>query len=183
LRIDEAYVPDMNQRLMMYRQVAGARTDEELDRMLDELRDRYGPLPEAVVHLEQYGRIRILADRLGVESVDREGQTVVIKFKPAPTLNLDHLVRVVGRRGDTVLAPPAAVKLDLKASAATTPARAGRQRPETGPSWWTARAATGEVTAGFSKEALLRPPKEDPDGPQGVFTKVRSLLAELAGIQ
>src|SRR5205807_6519379 len=30
LRIDDSYVPDMNQRLMIYRKVAGARTDAEL---------------------------------------------------------------------------------------------------------------------------------------------------------
>src|SRR5437016_10337717 len=80
LRIDDSYVPDMNQRLMLYRKVADARTDAELDQILTELRDRYGPLPEAVEHLEEYGRIRIMADRLGVESIDREGQTVVIKI-------------------------------------------------------------------------------------------------------
>src|SRR5262245_62723515 len=82
LRIDDSYVPDMNQRLMIYRKVAAARSDTELDEILSELRDRYGPLPETVRHLEQYGRIRILADRLGVESIDREGQTVVIKVRP-----------------------------------------------------------------------------------------------------
>src|SRR5439155_6603885 len=85
LRIDEAYVPDMNQRLMIYRKVAAARSDEELDRILSELRDRYGPLPEAAEHLAQYGRIRILADRLGVETIDREGQSVLIKLRPDAT--------------------------------------------------------------------------------------------------
>ena len=34
LKIDESYVPDMNQRLMIYRKVADARTDGELDRVL-----------------------------------------------------------------------------------------------------------------------------------------------------
>ena len=77
LKIDPSYVPDMNQRLMIYRKIADARSDDELDQILSELRDRYGPLPETVEHLEQYGRIRIMADRLGVESIDREGQTVV----------------------------------------------------------------------------------------------------------
>ena len=79
LKIDAAYVPDMNQRLMIYRRVADARTDGELDSILKELRDRFGPSPETVEHLEQYGRIRILADRLGVEAIDREGQTVLIR--------------------------------------------------------------------------------------------------------
>ena len=58
-----------------------------------------------------------------------------------------------------------------------------RARQGSGASWWTARATAGEVTAGFTKEEILKPPKEDPSAPGGVFTKVRGLLAELAGIQ
>src|SRR5438105_3233778 len=45
LRIDESYIPDTNQRLMLYRKVASARRDEEIDRILEEAADRYGPLP------------------------------------------------------------------------------------------------------------------------------------------
>jgi transcription-repair coupling factor (superfamily II helicase) len=194
-------VPEMNQRLMIYRKIADARSDHELDQVLLELRDRYGPLPETVEHLEQYGRIRIAADRLGVESIDREGQTAAIKFRPdsqGRRLNVERLLRVVGSRSDTTIIPPGTIKLDLraalKASAATTgsgASRAGqvplgtkaRARQGTGASWWTARATAGEVKAGFTKEELLKPPKEDPSAPGGVFSRVRDLLAELAGIQ
>jgi hypothetical protein len=35
------------------------------------------------------------------------------------------------------------------------------------------------VTAGFTKEAILRPAKEDPRAPGGVFERVGSLLSEL----
>jgi transcription-repair coupling factor (superfamily II helicase) len=195
LRIDDSYVPDMNQRLMIYRKVAGARTDQELDQILNELRDRYGPLPDAVEHLEQYGRIRILADRLGVESIDREGQTVVMKIRPdakAERLNVERLIKVIGARGDATLLPPATIKLDLKAPSTKTavrpsraPATPGPRAGVTGggkkpaPSWWTARATAGEVTAGFSKEEILRSPKEDPSAPDGVFARVKGLLTEL----
>src|SRR5207247_1824791 len=165
LKIDDSYVPDMNQRLMIYRKVAGARTDAELDQILNELRDRYGPLPEAVEHLEEYGRIRIMADRLGVESIDREGQTLVIKIRPdgkAERLNVERLIKVISARGDATLVPPATIKLDLKAPVAGSvrlkPDRVSR--PQSGkkpaPSWWTARATAGEVTAGFSKEEILK---------------------------
>src|ERR1700748_1841091 len=41
LRIDETYVPDMNQRLMLYRKVAAARKEAEIDKVLDEAVDRY----------------------------------------------------------------------------------------------------------------------------------------------
>ena len=43
LKIDEGYIPDMNQRLMVYRKVAATRTENELDAALDEIADRYGP--------------------------------------------------------------------------------------------------------------------------------------------
>ena len=72
----------MNQRLMLYRKVAAARREEEIDRVLEEAADRYGPLPDSVLNLADYGRIRVMADRLGIESIDREGRTVVIKFRP-----------------------------------------------------------------------------------------------------
>jgi transcription-repair coupling factor (superfamily II helicase) len=206
LKIDPSYVPEMNQRLMIYRKIADARTDAELDQILIELRDRYGPLPQTVEHLEQYGRIRIMADRLGIAAIDREGQAVVIKMRPdsdGRRLNVEHLLRVVSSRPDTTLVPPATIKLDLKVKTAAVPPIPGAPKPQdgggrsaqgplgtkakarqsSGASWWTARATAGEVTAGFTKEAILKPPKEDPSAPGGVFTRLRGLLAELAGIQ
>ncbi len=118
-RIDDDYVPDMNQRLMLYRRVASSRSYDELERILEEIRDRYGPLPDSVLNLAEYGRIRIMADRLGLESVDRQGPLVVLKFRsnghgapkaPDPV----RLIRFLKERPDVTLAPPALLKLQLK---------------------------------------------------------------------
>jgi len=191
LKIDPSYVPEMNQRLMIYRKIADARSDRELDEILNELRDRYGPMPETVEHLEQYGRIRIMADRLGIESIDREAQTVVIKFRPdtqGQRLNVERLLTVVGSREDTKLVPPATIRMDLRSGTrkpvAGPPAGTkAKARQGTGQSWWTARATAGEVKAGFTKEEILKPPKEDPNAPGGVFARVSGLLGELTGLQ
>jgi transcription-repair coupling factor (superfamily II helicase) len=82
LKIDEGYIPDMNQRLMVYRKVAATRTETELEATLDEIADRYGPPTASVLNLAEYGRIRIMADRLGIETIDREGRLAVIRFRP-----------------------------------------------------------------------------------------------------
>ena len=82
LKIDEGYIPDMNQRLMVYRKIAATRTEKELETTLDGIADRYGPPTDSVLNLAEYGRIRIMADRLGVDTIDREGRLVVIKFRP-----------------------------------------------------------------------------------------------------
>jgi transcription-repair coupling factor (superfamily II helicase) len=202
LRIDESYVPDVNQRLMLYRKVAAARRTDEIDRILDEAADRYGPLPPSVLNLADYGRIRVLADRLGVDTIDREGRIVVIKFRPQAKVDPSRLVLLMRQRPELTLVPPAALKLDLQQGPrAGLQASAGfqvgartevRARPsdtkprartskhgDHAPSWWTARARTGDVKPGFTKEEILRPAKDDPRAPGGVFERVGGLLSDL----
>ncbi|MBZ5558619.1 MAG: transcription-repair coupling factor [Acidobacteriia bacterium] len=182
VRIDESYVPDMNQRLMLYRKVAAARHEEEIDRVLEEAIDRYGPLPDSLLNLADYGRIRVMADRLGVDSIDREGRIVVLKFRPQAKVDPVRLVALVRRRPELTLVPPAALKLSLEGPShqppATTPRRTGG-RQSTAPSWWTARARAGEVKPGFTKADILRSAKEDPRAPGGVFERVGGLLSDL----
>ncbi|HKB13596.1 MAG TPA: transcription-repair coupling factor, partial [Vicinamibacterales bacterium] len=189
LRIDAGYVPDMNQRLMLYRKVAAARREDEIDRVLEEAIDRYGPLPDSVLNLADYGRIRIMADRLAVDTIDREGRIVVIKFRPQAKVDPVRLVSLVRQRPDLTLVPPAALKLNLDGAgsapgvkslspAAGPKSQASNRRAPT-PSWWTARAKEGEVKPGFTKAEMTRPSKEDPRAPGGVFERVGGLLSGL----
>ncbi|MGE3402145.1 MAG: transcription-repair coupling factor [Vicinamibacterales bacterium] len=178
LKIDEQYVPDMNQRLMVYRKVAAARSEPELDGTLDELRDRYGDPPDSVLNLAEYGRIRIMADRLGVESIDRDGRLVVIRFRPNAKVDPMRLVKTVHDYPGAVLVPPVSLKLDLDAAEAGSGQRAAGGRRQ--PSWWTARATAGEVKAGFTKEEILKKPEADPRAEGGMFSRLEGLLRALA---
>ena len=113
-RLGEDYVPDMNQRLMIYRRMAAARSEDDIARIVDEVRDRYGPTPTAVLNLADFGRIRVLADSLGIETIDRDGPTVVLKFRDRTKVDPMHIIALVRERGDLQLMPPNTVKLDLK---------------------------------------------------------------------
>ena len=126
MKVDDSYIPDMNQRLMVYRKVAGARTEAELATTIDEIKDRYGPPQDSVLNLAEYGRIRIMADRLGVDSIDREGRLVVIKFRPQAKIDPIRLLKVVHEWPGAVLVPPVSLKLDLEAVAAPGPLRGTR---------------------------------------------------------
>jgi transcription-repair coupling factor (superfamily II helicase) len=191
LKIDDQYIPDMNQRLMVYRKVASARTDAELNRAVDEIRDRYGALPPSVLNLAEYGRIRVAADRLGVETIDREGHAVVIRFRQNARIDPARLVKVVGEWPGATLVPPVSLKLNLDAPLTVTakrpetavpshrPGRKAPARPAAAPSWWTARATAGEVTSGFTKEEILRRPEADPRAEGGMFARIDGLLRAL----
>ena len=175
LKIDEGYIPETNQRLTVYRRVASARDDDELAALVEELRDRYGPVPSTLATLVDYGRIRLLADGLGIESLDRSGSRLVVKFRTTTTVDPARLVRFVERRRDVELKPPAMLSVDLGA-------RGAGRGPRESPSWWTARARSGEVEAGFSRAELQRA-RRDREGPAALFARVERLLVELGGLQ
>jgi transcription-repair coupling factor (superfamily II helicase) len=188
LKIDDGYIPDMNQRLMVYRKVAATRTENELEAALDEIADRYGPPTDSVLNLAEYGRIRIMADRLGVETIDREGRLVVIRFRSQAKVDPVRLVKVVHDWPGATLVPPASLKVDLEAPPQSPVGRAltARQASHKGTShrtretsWWTARATAGVVTSGFTKEEILRKPKQDPRAEGGMFDRLEELLGAL----
>ena len=190
LKIEEDYILDMNQRLMVYRKVASARSRHELDTTLADIRDRYGPPPNSVLNLAEYGRVRILADAVDAESIDREGRVVVIRFRPNARLDPMKLVKVVGGWPGATLVPPVSIKLDVEASTTVIPSGAPQapgarkaDKPRRGDasagSWWTARATTGEVRPGFSKDQILRKPEADPRAEGGMFSRLVGLLQAL----
>ena len=201
LRIDDSYVPDMNQRLMLYRKIAASRTDEEIDRVLEEAVDRYGPLPDSVLNLADYGRIRVMADRLGVDAIDRDGRLVVLKFRPQAKLDPVRLVSLVRQRPELTLVPPGGIKLSLDGTRdsgsgvrglgaplrTTNPANPQPRIPHpirgrrgaAAPSWWVARAQEAEVKPGFTKAEMTKPAAENPRAPGGVFERVGGLLSDL----
>jgi transcription-repair coupling factor (superfamily II helicase) len=180
LRIDETYIPDMNQRLTIYRRMAGVRSEEELRKVIDEARDRYGPPPASIENLAEYAFIRLLADRVGIESIDRESHLVVLKFRPEAKLDPTWLFKVVQERKDVQLTPPATLRLDMRIGDDPRGGRAARLSSPSKASWWTARATAGEVTGGFTRDEILRPAKEDPRAEGGVFSRVSGLLRDLS---
>ena len=171
-RIPEGYVPDVNQRLSIYRRVASARSEDEIRRVLDDARDRYGAPPPALLNLADFGRVRVGADRLGLESIDRDGQLVVFRFREKTKVDLPRLLTLVRGRTDLQLVPPGSLKLDLRQEGAAEASRSSR-------AWWTARATAGEVRPGFSKAELERQAPEDPRAEGGLLDRVLGVLIAL----
>ncbi len=171
-RIPDDYVQDMNQRLSIYRRMASARTDDDIRQLLDEMSDRYGAPPAAVLNLADYGRVRVGADRLGLETIDRDGSLVVFKFRERTKVDLPRLLTLVRSRQDLQLIPPGSLKLDVRQGAPV-----GKR---TSRAWWTARATAGEVTAGFTKAEIQREVAEDPRAEGGLLDRVLGVLLALS---
>ena len=82
--LPEAYVADPNQRLVLYRRMAAARDENELYDLLDELRDRYGDLPDTARLLVEIMKLRIKMKALRIETLEYAGHHLILGF-PATT--------------------------------------------------------------------------------------------------
>ncbi len=72
VRIDSGYIEEENQRLRMYKRIAGALDQATIDDVRSELHDRYGTPPESVLNLLAAGELRLLCERLGIAQLDRK---------------------------------------------------------------------------------------------------------------
>ena len=78
--VPEDYIPHERLRLEAYTKFAAARSGEQVDDVLEELADRYGPVPEATARLAALARLRALAAELGVREIVAQGKSV--RFAP-----------------------------------------------------------------------------------------------------
>ena len=72
VRIDSAYIPEENQRLRMYKRIAGAEDEAALRDVMAELKDRYGDPPESVLNLLAAAELRLMCEQLGITQLDRK---------------------------------------------------------------------------------------------------------------
>ena len=79
--LPDEYIPSPAQKIAMYKRVSSAQSQNELDEMSDELRDRYGPLPTEAERLMSTMSLRIMGADTGVEFIGRARDAVLFRFR------------------------------------------------------------------------------------------------------
>jgi len=77
--IPDAYVEPRNEKIAFYQRLAGARRISDVDAVADELRDRFGPLPQETATLLDLARLRVVAIAKGVEKLALEGRRLTLE--------------------------------------------------------------------------------------------------------
>jgi transcription-repair coupling factor (superfamily II helicase) len=97
LRIDESYVPEENQRLRLYKKIAGAASEAAVNEVRAEMEDRYGAPPDATVFLLEAALMRLECERIGIARVDRKREGVHIRFTENAMVDPQRLMRLVAK--------------------------------------------------------------------------------------
>jgi transcription-repair coupling factor (superfamily II helicase) len=97
--IPESYVADLQLRLSLYKRLADLEDQPAIEAFAAELIDRFGPLPEEVVHLLEIVTIKNMCRRANVAKVDVGPKGAVIGFRDNVFPNPAGLLRWLAERG------------------------------------------------------------------------------------
>jgi len=97
LRIDESYVTEENQRLRLYKKIAGTTAEKEIADLRAEMEDRYGPLPDSTVYLLEAAALRLECERMGIAQIDRRRSELQIRFTETAKVDPQQLLALVAR--------------------------------------------------------------------------------------
>ena len=91
----EDYLPDVTNRLVLYKRIANADTDESLKDLQVEMIDRFGLLPEATKSLFRVTQMKLRADKLGIRRIDIGATGGKIEFKQDTGIDPDSIIELI----------------------------------------------------------------------------------------
>ncbi|MDX1388010.1 MAG: TRCF domain-containing protein, partial [Acidobacteriota bacterium] len=95
IKVPESYIVEAGERLALYKRLALATSDADVDRLQSETEDRYGHLPAAALTLFDMARLRVVAENARVKSVDVAEGRLQIRFHEQSPVDPSRLVEIV----------------------------------------------------------------------------------------
>jgi transcription-repair coupling factor (superfamily II helicase) len=89
------YVPDVHQRLSLYKKLATAADVDAIIALQEELADRFGRLPPPARALIDTHRLRLDAQRLGVRRIDAAPDVMWLHFVAQPPVELARIIELI----------------------------------------------------------------------------------------
>jgi transcription-repair coupling factor (superfamily II helicase) len=120
------YVPDVHQRLSLYKHLATAGDVDAILGLQEELADRFGRLPAPARALIDTHRLRLDAQQLGIRRIDAAPEVMWLHFIPTPPVALERILALI--QSDRRIRLAGQDKLRIDAGGAELEARLQRLR-------------------------------------------------------
>ncbi len=96
--IPEEYVPQPNLRLILYKKLTQAESEDDVAEVAGELADRFGPIPAAALYLLEVMKIRIMLKRLLIREIECDGSSLTLAFHQKTPVSPDIIIGLVRRQ-------------------------------------------------------------------------------------
>ena len=95
--IPDFYIKNQEQRMELYKKIAGIRTMEEYYDMQEELEDRYGDLPKSVQLLLEVVLVKAEAHEMGIRAISQKHGNLLLEFQPQPNIDPQKLMQLLAK--------------------------------------------------------------------------------------
>lgn len=92
--LPESYVPDVRMRLSYYKALTDIENAEDVDKIEEELKDQFGPLPDAAVNLLGLMLIRRQCKTLGIKDLSAGLKNISLLFSSTTPLKTETAVKL-----------------------------------------------------------------------------------------
>lgn len=96
--LPDSYVPDVHMRLVLYKRIASAKSEEQLKDLQIELIDRFGLLPIASQNLLMTTELKLFCSGLGINKIEAYDSGGRILFDKDPKVDIDRLLTLLQRQ-------------------------------------------------------------------------------------
>jgi transcription-repair coupling factor (superfamily II helicase) len=93
--IPDAYLGDVHQRLLFYKRISHVSTDDALNEIRVEMIDRFGLLPLQAQNLFHVHRLRLIAEKLGMEKMDFNAKGGIIEFSTDTPVEAMKIIKII----------------------------------------------------------------------------------------
>lgn len=100
--IPMGYIPNEFQKLDIYKRIAGIETEEESEKILEELIDRFGDLPKSVENLLSIAKIKTMAHRAYFTEVAQKGETLKFTLYEKAKIDVAKIPEFVASYGNNL---------------------------------------------------------------------------------
>jgi transcription-repair coupling factor (superfamily II helicase) len=111
--IPQEYISEASQRLRTYKRISSAENEASLLQIHSELQDRYGRIPASVEDLFEFGRLRKLAERMRIISIDKTPDGVAIKLAENARVAPERLMETLSENEGSSFSPSGILRLSL----------------------------------------------------------------------
>ena len=92
--IPSDYITNLDTRMNIYRKISNITEKSDLTEILNDLKDRYGKLPQSFKNLFKIIEIKILSKKNSIKKVDDCNDGYVLEFKEDEIDNIDKLIEM-----------------------------------------------------------------------------------------
>ena len=113
--LPDDYIPDSRQKISIYKRISALKTDTDKRELTNELKDRYGDIPEPVEMLLEISSIKQLCQKLGVTAIVAGGNRIKVTFdEHKPRIDVAQFVEAVRENPQLELRPPAQLLVGIE---------------------------------------------------------------------